>query len=64
VEDGPPTCSAKRCRQLATWQLRWNNPQLHDPDRRKTWLACDAHRDHLGNFLEVRDFLREVARIR
>ena len=64
MEDEPPTCSAKGCRQPAAWQLRWNNPKLHSPDRRKTWLACDAHRDHLGNFLEVRDFLREVARIR
>jgi hypothetical protein len=63
VEDGPPTCSAKGCRQSAAWQLRWNNPKLHTPDRRKTWLACDAHREHLGSFLEVRGFLREVARI-
>jgi hypothetical protein len=63
VEDGPPTCSAKGCRQPAAWQLRWNNPKLHTPDRRKTWLACDAHREHLGSFLEVRGFLREVARI-
>jgi hypothetical protein len=44
------------------WELRWNNPKLHPPERRKVWLACDAHRDHLRNFLDLRGFLREVAR--
>jgi hypothetical protein len=55
-----PICSAKDCRQPATWALRWNNPKIHTPDRRKTWLACDAHRDHLGGFLSARGFLRET----
>jgi hypothetical protein len=54
------TCSARGCRATATWALRWNNPRLHPPERRKTWLACDAHRDELENFLGVRGFLREV----
>jgi hypothetical protein len=53
-------CSAKGCRQPATWALRWNNPKLHPPERRKTWLACDAHRTSLGDFLSARGFLREV----
>ena len=53
-------CSAKGCRAHATWVLRWNNPKLHPPERRKTWLACDAHRDTLGEFLSVRGFLRET----
>ncbi len=53
-------CSAKRCGACATWALRWNNPKLHPPERRKTWLACDAHRDSLGEFLGVRGFLRET----
>lgn len=56
----PPTCSAKGCRRPATWALRWNNPKIHTPDRRKTWLACDEHRDHLGSFLSARGFLRET----
>ena len=42
------------------WALRWNNPKLHAPEYRKTWLACEEHRETLGNFLEVRGFLREV----
>ena len=55
-----PICSAKGCRRPATWALRWNNPKIHTPDRRKTWLACDEHRDHLGGFLSARGFLRET----
>lgn len=42
------------------WALRWNNPALHTPDRRKTWLACDGHLDYLRSFLDRRGFLREV----
>jgi hypothetical protein len=53
-------CSAKGCRAPATWELHWNNPKLHPPDRRKTWLACDQHRGTLGGFLEARGFLRET----
>jgi len=55
-----PICSAKDCRRPATWALRWNNPKIHTPDRRKTWLACDEHRDHLGRFLSARGFLRDT----
>jgi hypothetical protein len=57
---GPPTCSAKGCTAAAVWVLVWNNPKLHTPDRRKTWLACAEHREHLSQFLGVRGFLREV----
>ena len=53
-------CSAKGCGADAVWALRWNNPKLHDPERRKTWLACDQHRDSLGDFLSMRGFLRET----
>lgn len=54
------TCSARGCREQATWQLIWNNPRLHTPDRRKTWLACEAHRESLADFLRARSFLLEV----
>lgn len=53
-------CSAKGCTQPATVALRWNNPKLHTPDRRKTWLACDEHRVFLSGFLGARGFLRET----
>jgi len=42
------------------WQLHWNNPRLHTPERRKTWLACDEHRESLSAFLAARGFLRET----
>jgi hypothetical protein len=58
-----PICSAKACRQPAVWQLRWNNPKIHTPDRRKVWLACDDHRESLSTFLSVRGFLRDTAPI-
>ena len=53
-------CSAKGCRLPAQHTLVWNNPTLHTPDREKVWLACDDHREHLSQYLDVRDFLRDV----
>ncbi|NDZ79400.1 hypothetical protein G3I19_12905 [Streptomyces sp. SID10853] len=55
-----PVCSAKGCRADAVWVLAWNNPKLHTPERRKTWLACADHREHLSQFLGVRGFLKDV----
>ena len=60
VSEEPLICSARGCRNPAVHALRWNNPKLHTPDRRKTWLACDAHVTSLGDFLRARQFLREV----
>ncbi|QDB79070.1 hypothetical protein FHE66_11680 [Georgenia sp. 311] len=62
ASEGPDerVCSAKGCRETARWALLWNNPKLHTEDRRKTWLACDGHREHLETFLGKRSFLREV----
>lgn len=57
-------CSSKGCRNEARFELRWNNPKLHDPDRRKVWLACDDHLDKLSGFLQVRGFLRETVPVR
>jgi hypothetical protein len=60
VNDETPICSAKLCRAPAQWVLAWNNPKLHTPDRRKTWLACEEHREHLSQFLGIRGFLKDV----
>lgn len=60
MSDLEPVCSAKGCRRPAVWDLRWNNPKIHTPDRRKSWLACEEHRDHLSGFLSARGFLRET----
>jgi hypothetical protein len=61
-DDGgePLTCSSRGCTAEATTALRWNNPKIHTPDRRKTWLACDDHRESLAQFLSLRNFLRET----
>jgi hypothetical protein len=50
-------CSAKGCRAKATVDLAWRNPRLHDAARRKHWLACADHADHLADFLSRRGFL-------
>ena len=53
-------CSARGCSRPAQHLLVWNNPRLHTPDREKTWVACDEHRDSLGEHLAVRSFLRRI----
>lgn len=60
MSDENPICSAKGCHADAVWVLAWNNPKLHTPERRKTWLACEEHREPLAQFLGVRDFLKDV----
>jgi hypothetical protein len=57
--DEPLICSAKGCQAPATTALKWNNPKIHDPERRKTWLACPDHEESLAEFLDLRGFLRE-----
>lgn len=59
----PLTCSARGCQADAGWVLLWNNPKLHTPDRRKSWLACDVHRATLGEFLGARGFLIETVTV-
>lgn len=57
---GPVVCSAKGCRAAAAYALVWNNPKVHRPEREKTWVACEKHRQSLTDFLQVRGFLRRV----
>jgi hypothetical protein len=56
----PLTCSARGCTASAVWAVLWNNPRLHTPERRKTWLACEEHRESLSAFLSARNFLKDV----
>ena len=56
----PDRCSARGCQRPAEWALLWNNPKLHTPERRKTWLACQEHRESLSDFLGARGFLKDV----
>lgn len=53
-------CSRAGCRAAARWRIEWRNPRIHAEDRRKTWVACDEHRDYLRDFLSTRDFPVEV----
>lgn len=56
----PQECSRKGCRAAAAWRLEWNNPKIHTPERRKTWLACPEHRDWLADYLRSRGLLKDV----
>lgn len=53
-------CSARGCSRPALFDVQWNNPKIHTPDRRKHWAACAEHRDQLGSYLSARGFLRAV----
>lgn len=53
-------CSARGCNAAAQWGLRWNNPKIHTPERRKVWLACDEHRAPLSAFLDLRGFFKDA----
>ncbi len=57
---GPALCSRKGCRAGAQWQLLWNNPRIHTPDRRKVWLSCGEHRDWLEEYLQTRGLWKET----
>lgn len=63
VPDGELICSAKGCRAQAAWGLLWNNPKLHTHERRKVWLACDEHREHLEQFLASRSFWKQTVAV-
>jgi hypothetical protein len=61
ASEEPATCSRAGCREPALWRIEWRNPKIHSPDRRKIWVACDAHRDFLRDYLAARDFPVAVA---
>lgn len=62
-EDPPGTadlvCSSRGCQRPAVHAILWNNPKIHTPERRKTWLACDEHEVTLRTFLSARGFFKE-----
>ncbi|CAN5560817.1 hypothetical protein BH09ACT4_BH09ACT4_15560 [soil metagenome] len=49
-------CSSAGCAADANWRVNWRNPRIHSADRVKVWLACDAHRDTLRDYLATRGF--------
>lgn len=60
AEPATALCSRKACRAGARWQLLWNNPKIHTPERRKIWLACPEHRDWLEDYLQTRGLWKET----
>lgn len=52
----PERCSASGCTAVPAWRVNWRNPRIHDLDRVKVWLACDAHRESLRDYLATRGF--------
>ncbi len=63
VDPDDVVCSAKGCRDGAAWVLEWRNPRIHGEERRKTWVACAAHRESLSSFLALRSFLLDVTEL-
>jgi hypothetical protein len=49
-------CSSAGCSEAAAWRVNWRNPRIHSADRVKVWLACDAHRETLRDYLATRGF--------
>lgn len=54
--DAPVQCSSAGCREPAAFAVHWRNPRIHGPERVKTWLACEAHRSTLADYLATRGF--------
>lgn len=54
--DAAIQCSSSGCISSAAWRVNWRNPRVHPADRVKVWLACDAHRATLADYLGTRGF--------
>jgi hypothetical protein len=55
-----PVCSRKGCRGDAAWQLLWNNPRIHTPERRKAWASCPGHVEWFEEYLRDRGLWKET----
>lgn len=59
-DGGQTVCSRKACRHNAAWQLLWNNPKIHTPERRKIWVACEDHVSWLQDYLQARGLWKQT----
>jgi len=59
-QPAPVQCSRKGCKAHADFQILWNNPKIHTPERRKIWLACSEHRQWLESYLKKRLLYKET----
>ncbi|WP_115727397.1 hypothetical protein [Actinomyces culturomici] len=57
-EDG--ICAARGCEEPATLRITWSNPKIPWADE-KTWLACEAHRGFLSDYMRYRGFPFAIA---
>jgi hypothetical protein len=57
---GTPVCSRKGCRADADWQVLWNNPRIHTPERRKAWASCPDHVEWFEEYLRSRGLWKET----
>ncbi|WP_258059137.1 hypothetical protein [Arthrobacter sp. B1805] len=60
AHDAVPVCSRKGCRSDAEWQLMWNNPRIHTPERRKAWASCPDHVEWFEEYLRARGLWKET----
>ncbi|WP_237200851.1 acetone carboxylase [Rothia nasimurium] len=60
--DGPQfvKCNRKGCMAEAEFEVLWNNPKIHAPERRKSWAACSEHVQYLQDFVVARGFWKET----
>lgn len=57
---GRIVCSRKGCRSDAGWQLLWNNPRIHTPERRKVWVTCNGHVEWFEEYLRARGLWKKT----
>ncbi|MBG6218312.1 hypothetical protein IWX75_002793 [Arthrobacter sp. CAN_A6] len=57
---GNVVCSRKGCRADAGWQLLWNNPRIHTPERRKVWASCREHVEWFEDYLQTRGLWKKT----
>ena len=53
-------CSRAECQAEAIYLIDWANPMIHCGERKKTWAACEEHRDYLVDFVKARNFFIEL----
>jgi hypothetical protein len=56
-------CSRAGCSDGASWFIYWRNPKVHSLDRKKTWLACESHKQFFIEYLSMREFFLEAESI-
>lgn len=53
-------CSRANCSASALYLIDWANPMIHCGERKKTWAACEEHKNFLVDFVKARNFFISV----